>query len=151
MVVSRKGALTLVRFSEKHGRLELTDYLTDLMSTTPTRAILVYKTCRRDFNDAKRIHLNEVEGVKVQCAIRLRSSLLPFDWKKDYGKSAETDARHPERQVHKVATIPLREKIPECCRDMPVGFRNRLHGCIDLVATEAVYHDSCFSWLMLNK
>ena len=80
MVVSRKGALTLVRFSEKHGRLELADYLTDLMSTTPTRAILVYKTCRRDFTDAKRIHLNEVEGVKVQW---LRSSLLPFDWKKD--------------------------------------------------------------------
>ena len=101
-IVPRKGALTLVRFSEKHGRLELTDYLTDLMSTTHTRAILVYKTCRRDFNDAKMIHLNEVEGVKVQCAIRLRSSLLPFDWKKDCmlcGKSAETDARHPERQV----------------------------------------------------
>ena len=34
------------------------------------------------------------------------------------GKSAETDARHPERQVHKVATIPLREKILECCRGM---------------------------------
>ena len=38
-MVSRKGALTLVRFSEKHGRLELADYLTDLMNTTPTKDI----------------------------------------------------------------------------------------------------------------
>ena len=67
-------------------------------------------------------------------------------------KSAETDARHPERQVHKVATIPLREKILECCRDMwALEIQDRLHGCIDLVAAEAVYHDSCFSRLMLNK
>ena len=37
--------LHLIRFSEKHGRLELADCLTDLMSTPPTRAILVHKTC----------------------------------------------------------------------------------------------------------
>ena len=84
--------------------------------------------------------------------------MLPFDWKKDCmlcGKSAETDARHPERQVHRVATIPLCEKILECCRkrgDMwALEIQDRLHGCIDLVAAEAVYHDSCFSRFMLNK
>ena len=41
-----------------------------------------------------------------------KKALLPFDC----GKSAETDARYPERQLHKVATIPLCEKILECCR-----------------------------------
>ena len=29
--------------------------------------------------------------------------------------------------------------------------QDRMHECIDLVAAEAVYHDSCFSWFMLNK
>ena len=158
VVVSRKGALTLVRFSEKHGRLELADYLTHLMNTTPTKAILVHKTCRRDFTDAKRMHLNEEEDVTVQCAKRLRSRLVPFDWKKDCmlcGKSAEADARHPERQVHKVATIPLREKVLECCRKRGDAWgyevQDRLHGCIDLVAAEAVYPNSCFSRFMLSK
>ncbi len=29
--------------------------------------------------------------------------------------------------------------------------QTRLHGCIDLVAAEAVYHDNCFSRFTLNK
>ena len=123
VVVSRKGTLTLLRFSEKHGRLELAGYLNELISTTPMRTILVHKICRRDFTDVKRIHENVEleEDVKVPCTKRLRSSLLPFYWEKDCmlcGKSAETDPRHPERkqlQVHKVITIPLRENILEQC------------------------------------
>ena len=42
VAASRKGALTLVRFSEKHGRLELASYLNDLMSMTPMKSILVH-------------------------------------------------------------------------------------------------------------
>ena len=82
----------------------------------------MHKTCRRDFTDVKRLHLTEEEDAKFQCVKTLRSSLLPFDWKKDCmlcGKAAGMDARHPERQVHKVATIPLRENIVE---------RERMHG-----------------------
>ena len=71
------------------------------------------------------------------------------------GKSAEADARHPERQVHKVAAIPLWEYVLECCRKRgdTWGYevQDRLHGYIDLVAAEAVYHNSCFSQFMLSK
>ena len=91
---------------------------------------------------------------------RLRSSLLPFDWKKGMlrGKSAETDKCHPDRkqlQVQKVTTISLHESILERCRkrgDMwALWVRDRLYGYINLVAAEAIYHDNCFSWFMLNK
>ena len=38
-----------------------------------------------------------------------------------------------QRQVHKVATIPLCEKILECCRDMwALEIQDILHGCIDI-------------------
>ena len=71
------------------------------------------------------------------------------------GRSAEADACHPERQVHKVATVPLWEKVLECCRKRGDTWgnevQNRFHSCIDLVVAEAVYHDSCFSRFMLNK
>ena len=52
------------------------------------------------------MHIDEEEEVEIQYIERLRSSLLPFDWKKDrmlYGKSAETDRRHSDKkqlQVH---------------------------------------------------
>ena len=124
--------MTIIKYSEKHGRSELAAYLNNLISKAPTRAILVHKTCWRDFTDAKRIHVDKEEEMEVQCIKRLRSSLLPFDWKKDCmlcGKSAETDKRHPGRkqlQVHKVTTIPLRENILECCEKERgcVGFRS---------------------------
>lgn len=150
---------TKVRYSEKHGRLELADYLTDTMNKTPTRAILVHQTCWRDFTDAKRIHSDKEADVKIQCTKRLRYNLLPFDWKMDCmlcGKSAIPDTRHPERLMRKVATISLREKILECCRKKRgtcglLEVQERLHECIDLVAAEAVYHNNCFSRFMLNK
>ena len=56
-VVTRKNALTIVKYSEKHGRLELAGHLNNLISKPLTRAILVHKTCQRDFTDAKRIRI----------------------------------------------------------------------------------------------
>ena len=54
--------------------------------------------------------------------------------------------------MHKVTTIPLRENILEQCTDLWASeVQDRLHGCINLVPAEAIYHDSCFSRFMLNK
>ena len=65
------------------------------------------------------------------------------------------DPRHPDVIVHTVTTLPLRSKLIECClkRDDAWGSEvmNRLHGCIDLVAAEAVYHDHCLSRFLLYK
>ena len=65
------------------------------------------------------------------------------------------DPRHPDVIVHTVTTLPLRSKLMECClkRDDAWGSEvmNRLHGCIDLVAAEAVYHNHCLSRFLLYK
>ena len=57
--------------------------------------------------------------------------------------------------MHTGTTLPQRSKLMECCfkRDDPWGSEviNRLHGCIDLVAAEAVYHDHCLSRFLLYK
>ena len=58
------------------------------------------------------------------------------------GKSAMVDSRHPEKKVITVTTLPLRCKLLECCDQRgdlwASEVKNRLHGCIDLVAAEAV-------------
>ena len=70
-------------------------------------------------------------------------------------KRALVDHRHPEVIVHTVTTLPLRSKLMECClkRDDAWGSEvmNRLHGCIDFVSVEAVYHDHCLSRFLLYK
>ena len=57
--------------------------------------------------------------------------------------------------VKTVTTLPLRSKVLEQCDkrgDLWASeVRTHLHGCIDLVAAEAVYHSKCFSRFMLNK
>ena len=66
------------------------------------------------------------------------------------------DPCHPERsQVHKISTLPIKDRILECCQRRGDSWRlevqERLHGCFDLVAAEAVYHNHCYSRFMLNK
>jgi len=72
------------------------------------------------------------------------------------GKIALFDPHHPERsKVHKIATIQIKERLLECCRRRGDSWgsevQERLHGCFDLVAAEAVYHNNCYSRFMLNK
>ncbi|CAB3993685.1 Hypothetical predicted protein, partial [Paramuricea clavata] len=66
------------------------------------------------------------------------------------------DKRHPERSpVCAVTTLPFREKLLKCCDERGDSWaaevQNRLHGCIDLVAAEAVYHVNCYSRFVLIK
>lgn len=72
------------------------------------------------------------------------------------GRHALVDSRHPERtQVFQVTTLPFCEKRQECCekRGDPwaTEVQNRLHGYIDLVAAEAIYHGNCYSRFILLK
>ena len=72
------------------------------------------------------------------------------------GKFAEVDTRHPDRnKVHNVTTLTMREKLLECCGKRGDAWasevQNRLYGCINLVAAEAIYHVNCYSRFLLNK
>ena len=71
------------------------------------------------------------------------------------GKRALVDPRHPDVIVHTVTTLPLHSKLMECSLKMDDAWgsevMNCLHGCIDLVAAEAVYHNHCLSRFLLYK
>jgi hypothetical protein len=159
VTVYKKGLLTLITYSEIHGKLDLSAYLKQCMSKTPISSVLVHQTCRRDFTDMKRTRKNSVD-YESPSTKRLRSTMPSFKWKEDCmlcGKSAAIDVRHPNQSsaVHKVTTIPIRKSLLDCCErrgdSWGVEVQSRLLGCIDLVAAEAVYHNTCFSRFMLNK
>ena len=156
--VSHKGILTLINFCEKRGRLDLVTYLTESINKIPMKTVLVHKECRRNFTDIKRGFNSRVTDIEAPCAKRLRSNQLPFNWKEDCmicGQFAILDSRYPETIIRSVTTLPMRTKLIECCakRDDSWGSEvmNRLQGCIDLVAAEAVYHNNCLSQFLLNK
>lgn len=158
--VTKKGIFTLISYSEKRGRHDLLSYLNQCVSTNPVEVVLVHPKCRRDFTDQKRLGLHsEIVDGELPRAKRLRSCFSSFNWKEDCmlcGKSAVVDSRHPKRQrVYKVSTIPMRCNLLKCCREREDQWasevENRLQGCIDLVAAEAVYHDKCLTTFMQKR
>ena len=108
--VSEKGIMTLIRFSEERGCSELHAHLTECVKKTPTQAVFVHKDYRRDFTNRRRpVCCNVSENDQLPPAKKLRSSMLPFDWKKNCmlcGNVAQFNARHPERdRVYNVTTL----------------------------------------------
>ena len=64
--------------------------------------------------------------------------------------------RHPEReQEYQITTLPFRDKLLQCCEERGDSWaaevQNRLYGCIDLVAAEAIYHGYCYSKFVLFR
>ena len=145
--------MTIIKYCEKRGWLELGTYLSECISVAPIRIVLVHKKCRRDFTDPKIGVGRNAEETEVPCAKRLRSGSFQFNWKEHCmlcGKPATIDTRHSNgTHVKTVTTPPLRSKILEQGdkrEDMWASeVQTRLYGCIDLVAAEAVYHSKCFS------
>ncbi len=110
--VSEKGITSLISFSEERGWSELHAHLTEAVNKTPIGKVLVHKHCRRDFTNRRRATCFRVlDDVQLPQAKRLRSSVLLFNWKENCMlcvKSAEIDARHPERnKVHRVTTLAM--------------------------------------------
>ena len=150
--VTKKGILTIMECCEKYGRDDLYIYLDECSSTDPVETVLVHPECRKTFTDKRRPGpQNPVAADEIPSAKRLRSATAPFNWKEDCllcTKPAIVDTRHPHRQhVHRVSTIPMRHNLLERCSERGDQWasevENRLQGCIDLVAAEAMYHDSC--------
>ena len=141
--VSHKGILTLINFGEKRGRLDLVTYLTESINKIPMKTALVHKECRRNFTDIKRGFNSRVTDIEAPCAKILRSNQLLFNWKED----CMLCGQFAMRQLYVLSQHYL--CIQRCCakRDDSWGSEvmNRLQGCIDLVAAEAVYHDNCLS------
>ena len=152
----------IIECCEKHGKTEddLYTYLNKCISTNPVETVLVHSDCCRNFTDKKRSGFQSpVVADEIPSAKRLRSRTVPFSWKDDCllcAKPAIMDTCHPQREcVHRISTIPLRCNLLECCKERgnlwASEIENRLQGCIDLVAAEARYHDSCLIKFMLKR
>lgn len=56
VTVSKKGVLTIISFSQKYERVDLSTYSKEHITTTPIDTVLVHKDCRRNFTDPKRVN-----------------------------------------------------------------------------------------------
>ena len=108
--------MTIIKYSERRGCLELGTYLTECISVIPIELCLYIRSA---VTDQKRVMEQNAEEIELSSAKRLRSSYFLFNWKehcKVCGKPATTDARHPNRTlVRTVATLPLHSKVLEQC------------------------------------
>ena len=96
---SKKRYITLIKYSEEHGEYELKEYLIIYINSAQSRSVLVHKSCHRDFT---RIY-SSVEHENAPSAKKLRSGLLPFNWKKECvlcGSKANFDTRHLQGQKY---------------------------------------------------
>jgi len=157
--VTKKGITAIINCCEKHGRGDLYAYLNGCKNADPVETVLVHSNCRRNFTDKKRPGLKTSFEAEFPATKKLRSNTAPFDWKNNCflcAKPVIMDSRHPQRQcLHRVSTIPIRCNLLECCKERgdlwASEVENRLHGCIDLVAAEAIYHDGCMTKFMLKR
>ena len=158
--VTKKEMLTIIECCEKHGKDYLYTYLNECISTNPVETVLVHSDCRRNFIDKKRPGFQSpVIANEIPSARRLRSSTVPFNWKDDCllcAKPTIMDTCHPQREcVHRISTIPMRRNVLECCKERgdlwASEIENHLQGCINLVAAEAKYQDSCWTKFMLKR
>ena len=147
--VGAKGLKTLLELAKERQLEELMRHLESKSATNFIGDVFVHHDCRRKF--VKKTKKCEARGEPAKK--KLRSSLPNvFDWRRDCflcGKEAVIDVRHPGRKqkVFQVRTLPFREKILQLCKERNDQWssevNHRLETCIDLVAVEAVYHESC--------
>ena len=94
--------------------------------------------------------------------VNLRSHIQQFEWKTSCffcGNSVVlgVDQRHPDRTtpVHRVTMLHFKVSILNRCNlrkdAWATEVERRVSGCIDLVASEAVYHDTCKTRFFSDK
>ena len=92
-------------------------HLTECISQTPIRKVLVHKSCCGDYTNQRRVTC--CSSVEEDQLPQAKSSLISFNWKENCmlcGEKAKVDARHPERnKIHNVTTLARRDNLLECC------------------------------------
>jgi len=110
-------------------------------------------SCRRHYNDKRKIDQLMKSDDSPVVLRKFRSESPCFNWRTNCmlcGGEAVIHDRHPDRnRVWEVRTTnATRDSFLECCEANPEhplaeDVKARLLDCIDLVAVEARYHDSC--------
>ena len=140
--IRKDGLDTILKACKERRKQDLLQKLVQLRDLN--LATFVHNDCRRDFNDLRTPTL----PASSPATKRLRSSvhIATFNWKSCCLLCDKPiDMRHKERnKFREVQTLPIREKVIALARARGDSLGQkvlcRLEGCIDLVATEAVYH-----------
>ena len=85
--------------------------------------------------------------------------MVRFNWKECCficGNQALLDLRHRDREtVVQVGTLTLKQSILRICEEKNdksvVDVKCRLKCCVDLVASDAMYHFECYKLFLSNR
>ena len=118
--------------------------------------IKFHASCRRHYNDKQKIDQLIKSDDSPVVSRKFRPESPCFNWRTNcmlYGGEAVIHDRHPDRnRVWEVRTTnATRDSFLKCCEANPEhpwaeDMKARLLDCIDLVAVEARYHDSCIQF-----
>ena len=146
-VVGEKGLKTLMKAATTKSMTELVQMLKDCRDGE--KLVYVHHECRRKLTDLRK----KPAGPEPK---KLRSSSIEesFSWKLCCFLCTKLIVRHKER-FHQVQTLPLHKNIMECAKirndTWGEAVLTRLGTSNDLVAEEAIYHNSCMADFKLNK
>jgi hypothetical protein len=145
--LSEKGIATVLQYSVMRHDLELQEFLQGKPSV-----VNVHVCCRKKYTN-KRTFEQQSRHDDVAEVVQPKSlrSHVCFDWKQACffcGELIINDDRHPERcETRSAQTLTIRDNLLAVCRkrndQWAVEVEGRLNMCVDLVATEAIYHVSC--------
>ena len=146
--VTERGLGGLLQFSKIRNEDSLHEELR--LAKSNHTAVFVHEICRKHFNNKRRIAVQETSGKKT------RKSMETFGWKLNCfycGLPCIYDTKNPKRKNwHLVTTIDIRQRILDICTSkledeadhcLTLQIQARILSCIDLVAAEARYHQSC--------
>ena len=118
--------------------------------------VKVHNSCCRTYTNKRKFEqFSARTGPDVDSAAQcksLRSQTLNFNWKLDCffcNAPCVKDERHPHRKptAYNVETFEIREKVLGRCAERNDSWahdvQSRLLVCCDLIAEEAVYHNTC--------
>ena len=155
--VTERGLGGLLQFSKIRDEDSLHEELR--LAKSNQTPVFVHESCRKRFNNKRRIAVPEPLGKKT------RKSVEVFGWKINCfycGLQCIHDLKNPKRKDwHLVTTLDIRQRILDICKSKlednaddcsTLQIHARIMSCIDLIAAEARYHQSCsLSFLTKNE
>ena len=155
--VTKQGLTTLIDYSQKRSNKPLEFFLNQRHDGN--EPVYVHQACRRDFTNARRIKVKELDADIDGNTNMRRSQVETFQWKTHClfcSKVLMNDDRHPGRydKVVKAEVCSKKNLFDKCIErgdKWADDVKRRLSDCIDLVASDAVYHKQCQSNFFTNK
>ena len=147
--VTERGLAGLLEYSIKRNEHLITEELR--LSKTEKLLVFVHETCRKWFNNKRRLTEEDQSGLK-----RTRNSVELFNWKVNCfycGLECIHDRKNPARKDwHLATTLAIRDNVLAICKtrleengedQWALEVQRRGMDCIDFVAAEVRYHKSC--------